>query len=391
VTERAMARKICVVTGSRADYGLLRWLMQDIADDPRLTLQVGVTGMHLGSEFGDTYREIEKDGFAIAEKVDIGLAGDSASDISKAVGRGVIGFADVFDRLQPDIVIVLGDRFEILAAAQAAMFARIPIAHIHGGEVTEGAVDESIRHALTKMSHLHFVAAEPYRHRVMQMGERPEFVFNVGAIGVSNMRRTPMLKQDDVERLVGMKIESPTFLVTFHPVTLAAESSDNNIGQMLDAFFRFKAARFIFTQTNADAGGAAIRAAIDRFVTANADRAVFKASLGQQGYASALSYVDCVIGNSSSGLIEAPAAKLPTINIGDRQKGRLRSMSVIDCSLDSDEIYAAMEKALSAAFRKVALLAPPAYGDGETARAIHDIVASVPLDSLKRKSFYDVK
>ncbi len=386
-----MSRTICVVTGSRAEYGLLRWLMQDIADDPRLKLQVAVTGMHLAPEFGLTYREIEKDGFVIDQKVDIGLAGDRPSDISKAVGRGVIGFADAFERLKPDIVIVLGDRFEILAAAQAAMFAGIPIAHIHGGEVTEGAIDEFVRHAITKMSHLHFVAAEPYRKRVIQMGEQPEFVFNVGTLGVSNMRRTPRLPCTDVERLVGIKIESPAFLVTYHPVTLMSDGAENDISPMLDAFSRFTTARYIFTQTNADAGGAAIRAAIDRFVEENADRAVYRNSLGSQGYASALACVDAVIGNSSSGLIEAPAAKSATINIGDRQKGRLRSASVIDCALNSSEIYAAMQKAISPQFRKRAFAEPPAYGDGDTIRAIRETVASVDLRSLQRKSFYDAK
>lgn len=386
-----MSRTICVVTGSRAEYGLLRWLMQDIADDPRLKLQVAVTGMHLAPEFDLTYREIEKDGFVIDEKVDIGLTGDRPSDISKAVGRGVAGFADAFDRLKPDIVIVLGDRFEIFAAAQAAMFAGIPIAHIHGGEVTEGAIDEFIRHALTKMSHLHFVAAEPYRKRVIQMGERPEFVFNIGALGVSNMRRTPRLPREDVERLTGIKIESPTFLVTYHPVTLMSDGAENDISPMLDAFSRLRTARYIFTQTNADAGGAAIQRAIERFVKDNADRAVYRNSLGSQGYASALACVDAVIGNSSSGLIEAPAAKSATVNIGDRQKGRLRSASVIDCALNSSEIYTAMQKAMSPEFRKQAFAEPPAYGDGDTIRAIRETVASVDLRSLQRKSFYDAK
>jgi UDP-hydrolysing UDP-N-acetyl-D-glucosamine 2-epimerase len=385
-------RKICVVTGSRAEYGLLRWLMQEILDDSRLQLQVVVTGMHLVSEFGSTYREIEADGFSIDAKVDMQLTGDSVNAVTKSVGAGVIGFADVLQDLRPDLLVVLGDRFEILTAAQAAMLARIPIAHIHGGELTEGAIDDAIRHALTKMSHLHFAAAEPYRRRIIQMGENPERVFSVGAPGVDNIKRIKPLPRHEFEAAIGMKLGEPLFLVTYHPETLtdASPCSAGGVKPVLEALDSFPQSSIIFTSPNADAGGRVIAGAIASYVAAKPERAIFCASLGRELYLGALAQADAVIGNSSSGIIEAPAAGVPTVNIGDRQKGRLRSASVIDCAAQTPDIVAAIRRALTPEFRRLARTAVPAYGAGDAAGRIRDVVATFPLDRLARKTFHDL-
>jgi UDP-hydrolysing UDP-N-acetyl-D-glucosamine 2-epimerase len=385
-------RKICVVTGSRAEYGLLRWLMQEIRDDPRLQLQIVVTGMHLAPQFGSTYREIEADGFSIDAKVDMQLTSDTESAVTKAVGIGVIGFADVLQNLHPDLLVVLGDRFEILAAVQAAMLALVPIAHVHGGELTEGAVDDAIRHALTKMSHLHFAAAEPYRRRIIQMGESPDQVFAVGAPGVDNIKRIKPLSRHEFEVAIGMTLGQPSFLVTYHPETLGVSPpcSAGGLGPLLEALDSFPQSRIVFTSPNADAGGRAISEAIKRYAAARPERAVFCASLGQKLYFSALAHVDLVIGNSSSGIIEAPAAGVPTVNIGERQKGRLRSASVIDCAPLAPAIVEAVRRALTPEFRHIAETAVPAYGAGDAAGRIRDIVATFPLDRLARKVFHDL-
>ena len=383
-------RKICVVTGGRPDYGLLRWLMEDIRSDARLALQVAVTGMHLAPEFGSTVHEIEADGFAIDARIDVQLADDTPVSIAKSVGFGVSGFANALQQLRPDLLVVLGDRFEILAAVQAAMLARIPIAHIHGGELTEGAVDDAIRHAVTKMSHLHFAAAEPYRRRIVQMGEAPDRVFTIGAPGVDNVKRVVPLDRRAFEAAIGMELRTPAFLVTYHPVTLSDEAETDGADALLTSLDCFDESRIIFTRPNADAGGKAIAVAIDRYVAARPGRSVVFASLGQQRYLSALAHVDVVIGNSSSGLIEAPAAGVPTVNIGDRQNGRLRSPSVIDCAPDADSISNAIRQALTPEFRGIAKTATPAYGAGDAARRICEILATFPLDRLARKAFHDV-
>jgi len=385
-------RRICVVTGSRAEYGLLCWLMREIREDPRLVLQVVVTGMHLVPEFGSTYREIEADGFSIDARVDMQLTGDSECAVTKSVGIGVIGFAEVLQNLRPDLLVVLGDRFEILAAAQAAMLARVPIAHIHGGELTEGAVDDAIRHALTKMSHLHFAAAEPYRRRIIQMGENPDRVFAVGAPGVDNVKRVRPLSRHEFETAIGMKLSQPSFLVTHHPETLALSRpcSAGGVKPLLEALDLFPQSRIIFTKPNADAGGHAISEAMREYAAARPERTVFCISFGQKLYLSALAHVDVVIGNSSSGIIEAPAVGVPTVNIGERQKGRLRSASVIDCAPLASAIVDAVHRALTPEFRHVAETAVPAYGAGDAAGRIRDIVATFPLDQLARKVFHDL-
>jgi GDP/UDP-N,N'-diacetylbacillosamine 2-epimerase (hydrolysing) len=382
-----MPRTICVVTGSRAEYGLLRWLMQEIRDDVRLRLQVVVTGMHFAARFGMTYREIVADGFAIDAEVDMLLDADDPVSVTKSIGRGVIGFADVFNNLQPDVVVVLGDRFEIFAAAQAAMFARIPLAHIHGGELTEGAIDDCVRHAVTKMSHLHFTAAEPYRQRVIKMGEDPERVFNVGAPGVDNVKRIQPASRNDFESAVGMPLGDCPLLVTYHPET---RCEGDSIGALLAALDHFPESKIIFTSPNADSGGQAIADAIDRYTAARPERATLCRSLGQALYITALAHVRAVIGNSSSGIIEAPAAGVPTVNIGDRQKGRLRSSSVIDCEATTSAIAEAIRRALSPEFQSVAKSTVPAYGPGDVARRIREVLATAPLGQLARKVFHDV-
>jgi UDP-hydrolysing UDP-N-acetyl-D-glucosamine 2-epimerase len=386
-----MSRKVCVVTGSRAEYGLLQGLMREIVAASELELQVAVTGMHLSRCHGMTVREIEADGFAIDAKVDIGLGDDSGAGVAAAVGRGVIGFADAFRRLQPDILVVLGDRFEILAVVEAALISRIPIGHIHGGEVTEGAIDDAIRHAITKMSHLHFVAAEPYRRRVIQMGESPDRVFNVGALGVDNVLRMQPLDRVAFERAIGWDLGSHTLLVTCHPETLARVGApDAGITALLLALDAISDARLLFTSPNADPGSAEIIAAIEGYVAAHPERAVLRRSLGHELYRSALAHVSAMIGNSSSGIIEAPAAGLPAVNIGDRQKGRLRSASVIDCVNETEAIAVAIRRALTPAFRDLAKSSPPAYGSGDTARRVCATLAAVPLEGLSRKVFHDL-
>lgn len=385
-------RKVCVVTGTRAEYGLLYWLLREIETAEDLELQLVVTGMHLSPEFGLTVREIEADGFAIAERVEMLVSSDTPVGTAKAIGLGVIGFADAFARLRPDLLVLLGDRFEILAAAQAALVARIPIAHLHGGETTEGAFDEAIRHSITKMSHLHFVAAEPYRRRVIQLGENPSHVFNVGAPGLDHIARTPLLERHEFEHAIDFKLGTPTFLVTYHAATLSGRSPGEGAAELLQALDRFTAARIIFTKANADAGGRAINGVLESYAAGRPERVRVFASLGQQRYLSALRLVDAVIGNSSSGVIEAPAFGVPTINIGTRQQGRLRAASVIDCAEDADEIASAIERALTPGFRESLSDTAPPYGRGGAAQRVVEVLRRVPLgEELLMKPFFDVR
>jgi UDP-hydrolysing UDP-N-acetyl-D-glucosamine 2-epimerase len=384
-------RRICVVTGTRAEYGLLYWLLREIQEDDALELQLAVTGMHLSPEFGLTVRAIEADDFAIDEQVEMLLSSDSPVGIAKSIGLGVIGFADAFARLHPDIVVVLGDRFEILAAVQAALVARVPIAHLHGGETTEGAIDEAIRHCITKMAHLHFVAAEPYRRRVIQLGEEPARVWNVGAPGLEHVRRTPLLDRVALEESINFELGTPTFLVTYHPATLADRAPADEAGELLRALDRYPSARVLFTKTNADTGGRAVNEMIDSYVAAHPDRTRAYTSLGQQRYLSALSQADVVIGNSSSGVIEAPALGVPTVNIGPRQQGRLRATSVIDCAGEADGIAKAIERALSPEFRASIQAMELPYGEGHTARQVADVLREAGLgDRLLMKRFFDL-
>lgn len=384
------SRKICVVTGSRAEYGLLRWLLEEIRGDAELELQLAVTGMHLSPEFGLTVGEIEADGFPIAARVEMLLSSDTPVGIAKSVALGVAGFADAFARLRPDIVVVLGDRFEIFAAAQAAMLARLPIAHIHGGELTEGAIDDALRHALTKMSHLHFVAAEPYRRRVLQMGEAPERVFCFGSPGLDGVKRAPLLDREALAASLGMALGKQNFLVTFHSATLGKVPDEEALEALLAALDGFPEARLFFTHANADAKGRAINERIERYVARQAGRAAAFPSLGRTRYMSLLACADLVIGNSSSGLIEAPLLRTSTVNIGPRQEGRLRAPSVIDCGEDAASIRAAIEKALSPAHREIAGRGESPYGQGDSSARIKDVLKQHPLPGLIVKRFQDL-
>lgn len=382
-------RKICVVTGSRADYGLLYGLIKAIHEDPDLHLQLAVTGMHLSPEYGLTVREIEADGFPIAERIEILLASDTPVGVGKALGLGVIGFVEAFTRLSPDIVVLLGDRFEIFAAAQAALVARIPVAHLHGGERTEGAIDEAIRHAITKMAHLHFVATETYRKRVIQLGEHPDTVFNYGAIGIDNIVDSRLMSRTELEAFLDYQLKDVNFLITYHPVTLDLAGPAPAFRELLDALAMFPDAGMIFTMPNADMGNKAIADMIHAFAEAHRGVKVVP-SLGRVGYLSAVQHCDVVIGNSSSGIIEVPVFKKPTVNIGDRQKGREMGPTVIQTRENRTEIADAIRLALSPAFREKIRDAASIYGNGGTARKIKHILKTHPLNTLLKKRFHDL-
>jgi len=383
-------RKICVVTGSRAEYGLLYWLMKEIQDDSALELQVIVTGMHLSPEFGLTWKQVEQDGFIIHRKVEMLLSSDTPVGISKSIGLGVIGFADALECLQPDVLVVLGDRFEIFAACQATMTHRIPIAHIHGGEITEGAVDDAIRHAITKMSHLHFTATESYRQRVIQLGEQPQRVFNAGAPGLDNIFRLQLLDKPQLEQAIGFKLGKRNLLVTFHPVTLENATAASQFGNLLKALDCFDDSHIIFTLPNADADGRVIIGMIEQYRQRFPERIASFVSLGSLRYLSALKYMDAVVGNSSSGLIEAPAFKIGTINIGDRQKGRLCADSVIHCEPEVDAIVQAFNRLFSEKFQESLKTVENPYGNSGASAEIKELLKSQSLDGLLKKSFYDL-
>jgi UDP-N-acetylglucosamine 2-epimerase (non-hydrolysing)/GDP/UDP-N,N'-diacetylbacillosamine 2-epimerase (hydrolysing) len=382
-------RRICVVTGTRAEYGLLYWLMKEIAADPALQLQVIATGAHLSPEFGLTYRHIETDGFAIDEKVEMLLSSDTPSGIAKSMGIGLIGFADALTRLHPDILVLLGDRFEILAAAEAALVACIPIAHIHGGETTEGAFDEGIRHAVSKMAQWHFVAAEPYRKRVVQMGEDPVRVFNVGAPGLDHLESLQWLSRSELESALGISLRTPLFLITYHPVTLESAGPETAMEELLAALESFPEATLIFTHANADTGGRVLIERVHSWVERHPQRARAFESLGQQRYLSVMREADVVIGNSSSGLTEAPALGKATVNIGDRQKGRLKATSVIDAQEQREHIRAALDTALSQPFRRTLSGTVSLYGSGNVSATIKDILKSARLSV--HKTFFDIE
>ncbi len=381
-------RKIAVITGTRADYGLLRWLMQEIADDPGLDLGVIVTGMHLAPEYGSTYRQIEEDGFRIDAKVEMLLSSDTSLGVAKSMGLGVIGLAEALARLQPDILVVMGDRFEALAAAQAALILKIPIAHIHGGETSEGAFDEGIRHAITKMAQWHFVAAEPYRKRVIQMGETPERVFNFGAPGLDSLDKLDWLSRADLEAQLKMPLAAPLLLVTYHPATLSDISPAKAMAELFAALDAFPDATIVITYPNADTGGREIMACIDAYAARHPARVKAYASLGQLRYLSLMRAADVIIGNSSSGLIEAPALKKATVNLGERQAGRLKASSVIDAAESRAAIEAAIVHALSDEFRALLSSTASLYGQGSVSSKIKAQLKSCSLQV--RKSFFDI-
>ena len=383
-------KKICVVTGTRAEYGLLYWLLKEIEADKDLELQLIATGMHLSPEFGLTYQTIEKE-FKINKKIEMLLSSDTSVGISKSMGLAQISFAESYDELKPDIVIVLGDRYEIFSATSAAMIARIPIAHIHGGEKTEGAFDESIRHSITKMSHLHFTATNEYKNRVIQLGEHPSRVFNVGGMGIENIKRLKLLSKDEFEKLIEFKLNIKNILVTFHPVTLENSTAKEQFQQLLDAIDELEDTNIIFTKANSDTDGRVINQMIDEYVTKNSNKSIVFTSLGQLRYLSALQYVDAVVGNSSSGLAEAPSFRIGTINIGDRQKGRIKASSVIDCEPNKDSILKSFEKLYSKEFQETLKTTINPYGDGYASKKIVEILKNVDLKNILKKSFYDLR
>lgn len=383
-------RKVCVITGSRAEYGLLSSLMQKIKDSDDLVLQVIATNMHLSPEFGLTYREIEKDGFTIDKKVEMLLSSDTANATAKSVGLGTIGFADAYSDLSPDIIVVLGDRYEILAAVSAALFYQIPVAHLHGGEITEGAYDDPIRHAITKMSHLHFTSTEEYRKRVIQLGESPDRVFNVGAIGLDNIKTCKFLSKEELEKSLGFELGEKSLLVTYHPVTLENDTARQQCNNLLNVLDRHPEYRIVFTLPNSDTGGRAIIDCIQNFVSRNKNRAVSFSSLGKIRYLSALNYISAVIGNSSSGILEVPSFGIPTLDIGDRQKGRISAASVVHCGTTMEDINMGFNRLFSEEIMLVAKDRKNPYEKRGTVESIIKVLKSYPLEGIVQKTFYNL-
>ena len=383
-------RKICIVTGTRAEYGLLYWLMKEIEEDKDLELQLIVTGMHLSPEFGLTYKEIEND-FKIDKKIEMLLSSDTPIGISKSMGLAQISFAEAYEELQPDMLVVLGDRYEIYSAVSAAMIARIPIAHLHGGEATEGLIDESIRHSITKMSHIHFTASEEYKCRVIQLGEQPDRVFNVGGLGIDNIKKLKLLSKEDFEKSIDFTLNKKNILVTFHPVTLESATAKEQFQNLLDAIDTLEDTNIIFTKANSDTDGRVINNMIDEYVSKNSDKSVGFTSLGQLRYLSALQYMDAMVGNSSSGLIEAPSFNVGTINIGDRQKGRMMATSVIQCDSDVDSIKNGFEKLYSKDFITLLKSVQNPYGNGGASKKINAVIKDMNLEGILKKSFFDIK
>ena len=378
-----------MVTGTRAEYGLLKPVIEGIRENPALELQLVATGAHLSQKFGLTSREIEDDGFVIDRKVDMQLESDTPAGVTKSTSLAMMGFGAVFPELDPHLVLLLGDRVEALAAATAALIARIPTAHIHGGESTEGAIDEAIRHSVTKMSHLHFVAAEEYRRRVIQLGEDPARVFLVGGLGVDNIKRVPLLERAEVEAALGFTLGQRNLLVTFHPATLEADTSARQMSELLAALDALEGTKLIFTMPNADADSHVLFDMIETFV-AGRDNARAFASLGQVLYLSCIKHVDAVVGNSSSGLTEVPSFGKGTINVGDRQRGRLKAASVIDCAPERNDIAAALRRLYSPEFRSVLQTAVNPYGEGGATERILHVLSQHSLEGLLKKKFYDV-
>lgn len=385
-------KKVCVITGTRAEYGLLKPLVQKINNDNSLELQLVVTGMHLSPEFGLTYQEIEQDGFEITERNEMLLSSDTPNGITKSVGLGTIGFADIFTRIVPDMVVILGDRYEALAAATAAMIHRIPIAHIHGGELTEGLIDESIRHAITKMSVLHFTSTEKYRNRVIQLGEQPDRVFYVGALGVENIKTRILMSKEQLEESLHFRLDKPYIMVTFHPVTLEDGTTQEQFENLLSALDSIEGYRIIFTKANSDTDGRIINSKIDAYVGKNKGKADAFTSLGMVRYLSAIKYCEMVVGNSSSGIIEVPSFHIPTVNIGDRQKGRVRGKSVIDCGWTQKEIEEAIHTAQTMRRNNMLKNEMNPYEGRNTSEIIVNLIKDYLESEIKiKKHFYDIE
>ena len=384
-----MTKKIAAFTGTRAEYGLLYWLLKDIQADSDLVLQLLVSGMHLSPEFGETYKQIEADGFHIDEKIEILLSSDTAVGAAKSMGLGVLGFTDALSRLAPDVLIILGDRFEALAAAQTAMILRIPILHLHGGEITEGAYDDAIRHAITKLSHLHCTSTEAYRQRVIQLGESPERVRNVGAIGLDHLKRAQFMDLHTLSQSIKFKLIQPYFLVTYHPVTLGEEEPETSFQAILNALDEFPEHQVIMTYPNADDGGRRIIPLLEEYAALNPTRVIAIPSLGQVRYLSAIKYASAVIGNSSSGIIEVPAFNVPTVNIGMRQQGRLAASSVLHCHADKVDIVSAMNVAVALSYKTDGEAIENPYGQGDASSQVIDLLKTIKISSTK--IFYDLR
>jgi GDP/UDP-N,N'-diacetylbacillosamine 2-epimerase (hydrolysing) len=383
-------RKICVVTGTRAEYGLLYWTMKRIQDEPKAELQIIATGMHLSPEFGNTYQAIENDGFTIEKKIECLMSSDTGIGISKSIGLALISFSEAYNQLKPDVVLVLGDRFEIMGAVTAAMVCRIPVAHCHGGEATEGVIDESIRHCITKMSQIHFTSTEQYRKRIIQLGEHPSSVHNVGGLGIENINKLSLLDQNDFEVSIGRQLKRSNYLVTFHPVTLDNASAEVQFRSLISSLDDLDNSLIIFTKPNADNDGRIIGELIDSYVKKNGDKAAAFTSLGQLRYLSAIPFMTAVVGNSSSGLLEIPSFNVPTINIGDRQRGRIQGDSVINCDPTEISISNALDIARSRKFRESIKNKASPYGKKNPSEFIAKKLITINLADILKKKFYNL-
>lgn len=382
-------KNICIVTGTRAEYGLLRPLMKKIDEAEDFSLKIVVTGMHLSPEFGLTYQEIEADGFYIDERIEMLLSADTSGSILKSMGVEIIGFADYLNRNQIDMMILLGDRYEIFVAATAALFYGIPIAHIHGGETTEGAIDEALRHSITKMSTLHFASTEAHRRRIVQLGEQPDCVYNVGALGIENIKNLPLLEKNEVEDYLGFEMDCPVLMITFHPVTLEDFTAKQQMENLLCALDEFADCKIIFTKANSDAGGRIINQLIDKYVTTHSERCVAFTSMGQRRYFSVLKYCAMAVGNSSSGIIEVPSFHIPTVNIGDRQKGRICAESVIQSGTETKDIICAIQQAFLMK-EKAKKIENPYEKEGTVEVIINTIREYLKKGIDRKKHFYDM-
>jgi GDP/UDP-N,N'-diacetylbacillosamine 2-epimerase (hydrolysing) len=382
-------RKICIFTSTRAEWGLQRGVADLIRQSDDLQLQLLVSGSHLSEQHGMTVREIEADGFAVDARVNILTFDDSSLGVCQSMGLAMSGYGEALGQLKPDLLVILGDRYESFCAAAAAQILCIPVAHIHGGETTEGAVDEAFRHSITKMAHLHFPSCEEYRRRIIQLGEDPVRVFNVGALGIENIRKISLMDREQLEASIGLPLDALFFLVTFHPVTLEKSTAGRQFDELLAALEQFPEHKMLFTKANADTDGQIINEKIDAYAAAHPERCLAVASLGLRRYLSAMKICDAVIGNSSSGILEAPAFGVPTVNIGDRQKGRLRTSSIIDCELDCESVFSAIQKALNPPFKEGLKGLKHPCEKAKTARAIVNVLETVHLQGLMKKAFYD--
>ncbi len=383
--------KICVATGTRAEYGLLKPLISAIQNETNFSLQILATGAHLSPEFGLTYQVIEKEGFKIDKKVEMLLSSDTAASIVKSMGLGMIGYADALQDLAPDILVILGDRYEMLAIASSALIFNIPIVHIHGGEITEGAYDDAIRHSITKMSHLHFTSTEEYKNRIIQLGENPKNVHNVGAIGIDSIKNLSLLNREELEESLGIKFNQFNYQVTFHPSTLDKESPENQFRILLEAIDLQENSFFVFTKANADTGGRIINQMIDDYVYKNPQKAIAFTSLGNLRFLSLVKVCDAIVGNSSSGIIETPSLKTATINIGHRQKGRIQANTVVNASVTVENIVKAFETVKSQEFKENTRNSINPYGTGAVTDKIMKVLKGIDINSFQSKPFFNIK